>query len=914
MIQPEPTRWGMTAIARPEHSVSQRLWATRRRLRDRARPAGALLTGLTAIVLALFGSATAGAAPARADIFGIGGAISDTIEDWICSIVAPSEPWEPVGSGPESWLSNKNLGGLTPIDPVKVMTVGPDGNKQPVLLVPADAQWGVEKPAPSTMDAITGIPAETPVTLYEVAGLRGLQWVTIPYTPDGSRRNCSVFAAVWNFAGNGIFTLGKGVLQITIALKETATSGSPLSFLYDKLGGTVSDLFIGFFIPFAGLMLLFTAIWAGVQMLRRDSGLRTILSGTALALIIVFGGTVLYLAMFNGNSGFRTASAVLDKTAAGINDLGSRVAFDRIAKESGNCLLPDDAPERGQRMSSCVMADGLAYRPWAIGQFGAAGADPIPLPKDTKVVPYDATVDAGKLLSNVPLLQLDSRQLPCYVPYRGCTELRSYLIAQHGGIAIGSAPDGPTGHQMCYIQAFLKPAVTIKFFGQDLHLPLTLACSPMWRTFNVLSSNDLAASTAYAGDVGMARVSQAIVALAGILVVAVAVLVISVITMFWHGKVLANWLAGPFILAQAVSASKAKIALSWGKEILWAWLLRIAYGLALTVVIVAVIAVMQQQMSFGFRIAWLAILLWGFWKLLGKIQAKLRPGESSAAPDLANATKNAAKTGGRHTVNVAKGATRQTVRRTGAAGSAAVSTIKRRRVNAVAERGNRGKLRRAGSALLTPAVASAAAGKAGLTGSSAGSAHRLDRARSKAAPNTPHRGQGANNSTATGTRSEGTAAPEDTVSTTPQRPTPDTAATGGSRPQETNPSPHESGSSTPAGDGEHPETPELPATDASGGREHQMSPGRRPEPEVGRPAANPAKADSAPEEVTPAAGPPTDQSDRNPALAPELDPHTDPPARRRRLQVRLDDLDPVEGTPDRMSSQPRATAPARPLY
>lgn len=910
MTQPEPPPWGMTAIAHPEHSLPQRLWATRHRLRVRVRPAGTLLIGLTAIILALFGSATAGATPARADIFGIGGAIGDTVEDWICSIVAPSEPWEPVGSGPESWLSNKNLGGLTPIDPVKVMSIGPDGNKQPVLLVPAGTNLGVPKPAPSTMDAIAGIPADIPVTLYEVAGLRGLQWVTIPYTPDGSRRNCSVFAAVWNFAGNGIFTLGKGVLQITIALKETATSGSPLSFLYDKLGGTVSDLFVGFFIPIAGLMLLFTAIWAGVQMLRRDSGLRTILGGTALGLIIVFGGTVLYLAMFNGHSGFRTAAEVLDKTAAGINDLGSRVAFDRIAKESGNCVLPDDAPERGQRMSSCVMADGLAYRPWAIGQFGAAGADPIPLPKDTKVVSYDATVDAGKLLSNVPLQQLDSRQLPCYVPYRGCTELRSYLIAQHGGIAIGSAPDGPTGHQRCYIQTFLKPAVTINYFGMNIKLPLTLACSPMWRTFNVLSSNDLAAATAYAGDVGMARVSQAIVALAGILVVAIAVLVISVITMFWHGKVLANWLAGPFILAQAVSASKAKIALSWGKEILWAWLLRIAYGLALTVVIVAVVAVMQQQMSFGFRIAWLAILLWGFWKLLGKMQAKLRPGESSAAPDLANATKNAAKTGGRHTVNVAKGATRHTVRRTGAAGSAAVNTIKRRRVNAVANRDNRGKLRRAGSAVLTPVVASTAAGKAGLTGSSAGSARRLDRVRTKVGPNTRRRGQGATNSTATGTPAE-----KDTASTTTtQRPVPDTAPTGGGRPEDLNPSAHAPGPTAPARDGEHSETPDLPAADANGSREHQTSPGRRPTPQVASPAAN--SADSVPE-AAPAAERTADQLDRDTAVppAPELDPHTEAPARRRRrLQIRLDDLDPVEGTPDRMTSQPRATAPAQPLY
>ena len=65
-----------------------------------------------------------------------------------------------------------------------------------------------------------------------------------------------------------------------------------------------------------------------------------------------------------------------------VSAAATNALFDGFTNGQGACALPTDGdnPARGQRTTSCVLADSLAYRPWAIGQFGAAGAARIPLP------------------------------------------------------------------------------------------------------------------------------------------------------------------------------------------------------------------------------------------------------------------------------------------------------------------------------------------------------------------------------------------------------------------------------------------------------------------------------------------------------------------------------------------------------
>jgi hypothetical protein len=173
---PQDLVWGITVGSR------HRRWrGSIRRGVPATFAAAALLLGL---LLGLSSTAMASTSPARADILGI----SSTVQDWICGIVSPEEPWEGVGDGPESWMSNRNLAN---IKPAAVKVVSADST---ISTVPAASET-----PPDTMDQLSSIPAGN-YTLYEVAGLRGLSWWTIPLNIDGSR-NCSLWNYLWTQGG-----------------------------------------------------------------------------------------------------------------------------------------------------------------------------------------------------------------------------------------------------------------------------------------------------------------------------------------------------------------------------------------------------------------------------------------------------------------------------------------------------------------------------------------------------------------------------------------------------------------------------------------------------------------------------------------------------------------------------------------
>ena len=134
------------------------------------------------------------------------------------------------------------------------------------------------------MDQLPALPPGD-YTLYEISGLRGLSWWTIPLNVDGTR-NCSLWNYVWSQAGNLIFTVSKTALQITIAIKEAAAADDPLKFLYDESGGAVATVFAVFFVPVATLMFILAGIWAGINALRRK-GIRAALGAAAVAAGII---------------------------------------------------------------------------------------------------------------------------------------------------------------------------------------------------------------------------------------------------------------------------------------------------------------------------------------------------------------------------------------------------------------------------------------------------------------------------------------------------------------------------------------------------------------------------------------------------------------------------------------------------
>ena len=614
--------------------------------------------------------------------------------------------------------------------------------------------------------------------------MRGLSWWTIPLNVDGTR-NCSLWNYVWSQAGNLIFTVSKTVLQITIAIKEAAAADDPLKFLYDESGGAVATVFAVFFVPIASLMFILAGIWAGINALRRK-GIRAALGAAAVAAGIIALAGFAYTAAAGGTNGFRSVAGTVDTAISQVNAVATNALFDELAKDSGACTLPDGPASaiRGQRITSCVLADALAYRPWAIGQFGGAGAGPIPLPGDWTVVTPGAD-------GAIPIEALRAEKaLPCYVTAVGdCQDLRTYLIAQHGGVQIGDTLSGQNGYLKCAAsatQAFTdSPAwmlitAAAEQDGQStapLTLALSSACSPMYRVFRALSESNVTTAQAYAGDVGIARVTQAFSSLIGAAVTAVPVLITGIITMAWIALTFALYITGPFKLAFATYTGKAKMAKEWAGDLVHAWASRLAYGILLSLTILIIAWMLASTLSFGLRLLWLGVILFFFWKLVQKVQELIRPGAASIAPNLAGDVQ-------RRTAGGAKTLTRAATRTTVGAGAGVLAAGQRRRM--IAADPTRGPLRRTAGTLLTPVSL--------VTGGLRGAAFGPQDAQRRAWK-TMNRGQvnavkAANAAQASGGSKKKTPSPAGTSGTTPNPPGTHRPHPGSGHHARTPPAPH----------------------------------------------------------------------------------------------------------------------------
>ena len=674
----QPGPWGVAAAP------------TRRRLtRSAARAARAVrvvVAGVATVMLGLAGAVLASTSSAHADVLGM----SDSVQQWVCGIVNPSEPWEGVGDGPESWMSNRNLVGAKQVAPTLVDVSGQSYSRTaPVTDV-----------VPDTMDQLPALPAGQ-YTLYEVAGLRGLSWWTIPLNPDKTR-NCDLWNYIWSQAGNAVFTVSKVGLQITISIKEAAAADNPLAFLYDESSGAVGSVFTLFFIPVATLMFILAGIWLAVNALR-GSGMRAALGGIGVAAGVVALAGFAYATTASGSNGFRSIAGTVDSAISQVNGVATNALFDGLTRNTGACTLPDGPSDaiRGQRLTSCVLADSLAYRPWAIGQFGGTGANPVPLPADWTVVTpgTDGTIPVDALR--------EEKVLPCYVTAAGdCQDLRTYLIAQHGGVQVGDQLSGPNGFLKCSagaVQAFADTPAwmmlsnALQETGQStepLRLAVSTPCSPMLRVFTALSESDVATAKAYAGDVGIARFTQALAALLGTAVAAVPVLITGLITMAWIALTFALYLTGPFKLAFATYTGKAKMAKEWAGDLVHAWASRLAYGILLTLTILIISWMMAATISFGLRLVWLGVILFFFWKLVQKVQEMVRPSAASLAPNLAGDLQH-------RSTRAARGLSRTATRATLGAGLGVAAAGERRRILAMDP--TRGPARRTTGALLAPA-------------------------------------------------------------------------------------------------------------------------------------------------------------------------------------------------------------------
>ena len=347
--------WGVTVAG------DRRRWirVIARRLR------GAVTAGLVTVTILLGSAGTlmASTSSAHADILGV----SDTVQDWICGIVSPNEPWEAVGEA-------RKAGCPTATSPARNRSRSRHADPTTGLMFTTVAQ--ATDVVPDTMDQLPALPAGD-YTLYEIAGLRGLSWWTIPLSTDGTR-DCSLWNYVWSQTGNLIFTINKTLLQVTIAIKEAAASDDPLKFLYDESSGAISTVFAVFFVPIATLMFILAGLWAGVNALRK-SGIRAALGAAAIAAcIIALAGFLYSVVNNNGTNGFRSVAGTVDQAINEVNAVASNALFDGLAQESGACTSRPDRPARSAGNGS---PPACSPTPWPTGpgrSDSSAGQAPTP--------------------------------------------------------------------------------------------------------------------------------------------------------------------------------------------------------------------------------------------------------------------------------------------------------------------------------------------------------------------------------------------------------------------------------------------------------------------------------------------------------------------------------------------------------
>lgn len=568
----------LARMRRSPHRVGDERSVKRRVVRGGAM---SLAVMISALMLSMTGPAQE--AKALDLTFGLG-------DKMLCSIVSPSPNPQPVGTGPEAVIPSYNMTGLSAADGTTAAHLN------------QELEW------PSNLDNYT---------LYELSGLRGLRFVNWVKDNEGENTHCLFQAWTSVTSGNAINTIGLFVLQLTIFLKEFAQVQDPFRDFYEPFTPAVNVFLSTAFSLFGvayilGLIVAMARAWRGGT-LSSVTGNMTGALLTAFIAAVAYGGLAAGAAWSSpqGN-GFYTVMSFLDQTAASVNaGISNEVLSQLPQTETAMCAKPSggSAVDDGQRYSSCLLAETLAYKPWAVATFGPAGAAPI--------TPSAAPVDGGSAQAN-PDAE-GATALPCYNSYQGCGDLRTYLLAQVGG------PDISNRLGQCLSSNGYDPEA-----GEvDNHAALA-ACEPYHAVASDLmakadtgGSNTEGAATSmsmasYRGDTGgSTHTTQALSSLVGIVTVGFGISVIAAATIYWHGRLLLLFILGPLILAHAAFRG-ADHATKWVGDVIQTVVVRVIYGLLTTLLIFVVGLVAVMDVPTGVQLIIMAIMIFSMLKLVSK--------------------------------------------------------------------------------------------------------------------------------------------------------------------------------------------------------------------------------------------------------------------------------------------------------
>ncbi|MGW4503059.1 hypothetical protein ACWENO_00300 [Streptomyces sp. NPDC004436] len=465
-------------------------------------------------------------------------------------------------------------------------------------IMPAVNQWEDKAKRAKNLNDTTGMvngavrmpEAPQRYTFYELNAMRGLNWTMthrgrgnaseVNDTTGGGADKCSVMDLVNNGVANMVFNGTKILTRTAISIKELASNPSPLSGLYDGRDNVVTTLKDNVFIPAVPVMIALTGLWVFTKW--RKGEMREAWSGVGWASLT----TVAVVVMLTGGNYHK----VITEADTGIGNFNSLLTEAVLSGTAGQMQSPCDLDpgvkdNRGLRISSCAMYDTLAFRPWALGQFGEHGTNCI------------FKNDAGKI-DNGTCVPKSTGTSCNYGKGARCEDLR-----------VRQAVSQSTTN----IDAFPPPKSDPVNKEEDEWVPIRMDIAggdgegypdegtPDKHIYPV-AFND------WAGKNAGARVGLAFYSLIAALIVGLMVIVLSALTLLWHAVTLIMIIMLPLVATLGIHPSQQKLLKGWLETFIHSFVLRAGFGIILSVLLVLYQMILPAKISLGMQLLMLLLV------------------------------------------------------------------------------------------------------------------------------------------------------------------------------------------------------------------------------------------------------------------------------------------------------------------
>lgn len=433
-------------------------------------------------------------------------------------------------------------------------------------------------------------------TIYEMNGMRGLNWSqTFKGRGDASERNgpvgsgaddCSVMSYVNNGIANSIFDGTKIFTRAAISIKESASNPSPLAGLYEGRDSVVTTLKENVLRPAVPVMILLVGLWVFTKWRKGD--MREVWAGISWSALTIVAVT----AFLTGGNYDKVVSTADSYIARANSALTSTVLGGVSGEMQSPCDLADNAYNRGLRVSSCAMYDTLAFRPWALGQFGDPGKNCI------------FKNDGGKIERGVCVPE-DPNKTCEYGKGARCEDLRVRQLVAQSRTNFDEFKKESVDKEMLRWVPIRREIAGGYDKGEDVED----------KHIYPVAFND------WAGANAGSRVGLAFYSVIAALIVGLMVIVLSGLTLLWHAVTLILVILLPLVATLGIHPSQQKLLKGWLETFVHSFVLRAGFGVILTVLLVLYQMILPAKVALGTQLLLLMLVTIAVVMMLKKLLA-----------------------------------------------------------------------------------------------------------------------------------------------------------------------------------------------------------------------------------------------------------------------------------------------------